>query len=34
MDIKKNDDIKLNIEDMTSEGAAVGHYGGIAVFFF
>ena len=32
MDIKKNDDIKLNIEDMTSEGAAVGHYGGIAVF--
>jgi 23S rRNA (uracil1939-C5)-methyltransferase len=32
MDIKKNDDIKLNIESMTSEGSAVGHYNGIAVF--
>lgn len=32
MDIKKNDDIKLNIEAMTSEGSAVGHYNGIAVF--
>ncbi len=32
MDIKKNDDIKLNIEAMTSEGSAVGHYDGIAVF--
>lgn len=32
MDIKKNDDIKLNIETMTSEGSAVGHYNGMAVF--
>lgn len=32
MEIKKNDDIKLYIESMTSEGAAVGHYHGIAVF--
>ncbi|MBR0412624.1 MAG: 23S rRNA (uracil(1939)-C(5))-methyltransferase RlmD [Eubacterium sp.] len=32
MDIKKNDDIQLHIDNMTSEGAAVGHYGGIAVF--
>lgn len=32
MDIKKNDDIKLNIESMTSEGSAVGHYNGLAVF--
>ncbi|MFR5875141.1 MAG: 23S rRNA (uracil(1939)-C(5))-methyltransferase RlmD [Eubacterium sp.] len=32
MDIKKNDDIKLDIEAMTSEGSAVGHYNGIAVF--
>ncbi len=32
MDIKKNDDIKLNIESMTSEGSAVGHYDGMAVF--
>lgn len=32
MDIRKNDDIKLNIEAMTSEGSAVGHYNGIAVF--
>lgn len=32
MDIKKNDEIKLNIEAMTSEGSAVGHYDGIAVF--
>ena len=32
MDIKKNDDIKLNIEAVTSEGSAVGHYNGIAVF--
>ena len=32
MDIKKNDDIKLNIEAMTSEGSAVGHYNGVAVF--
>ena len=32
MDIKKNDDIQLHIDNMTSEGSAVGHYGGIAVF--
>ncbi len=32
MDIKKNDEIKLNIEAVTSEGSAVGHYDGIAVF--
>lgn len=32
MDIKKNDEIKLNIENMTSEGSAVGHYNGVAVF--
>lgn len=32
MQLKKNDDIKLNIEAMTSEGSAVGHYDGMAVF--
>ena len=32
MDIKKNDEIKLNIEAVTSEGSGVGHYEGIAVF--
>lgn len=32
MEIKKNDEIKLNIEAMTSEGSAVGHYDGLAVF--
>lgn len=32
MMLKKNDDIQLHIEAMTSEGAAVGHYDGIAVF--
>lgn len=32
MDIVKNDDIKVNIEAMTSEGSAVAHYDGIAVF--
>ena len=32
MDIKKNDDIQLNIEALTSEGSAVGHYHGVAVF--
>ena len=32
MDIKKNDDIKLYIENMSSEGSAVGHYDGVAVF--
>jgi 23S rRNA (uracil1939-C5)-methyltransferase len=30
--INKNDNIKLNIEAMTSEGSAVGHYEGMAVF--
>lgn len=32
MIIKKNDDINLNIEAMTSEGSAIGHYDGFAVF--
>lgn len=32
MSIKKNDDIVLKIEDMTSEGSAVGHFDGMAVF--
>lgn len=32
MNIKKNDDINLNIESMTSEGSAIGHYDGFAVF--
>lgn len=32
MSLKKNDDIKLNIETMTSEGSAIGHYDGMAVF--
>lgn len=32
MSIKKNDDIALKIEDMTSEGSAVGHFDGMAVF--
>lgn len=32
MAINKNDDIKLNIEAMTSEGSAVGRYNGMAVF--
>ncbi|MBE6740777.1 MAG: 23S rRNA (uracil(1939)-C(5))-methyltransferase RlmD [Ruminococcaceae bacterium] len=30
--LKKNDEIKLNIEAMTSEGSAVSHYNGMAVF--
>lgn len=30
--LKKNDEIKLHIEAMTSEGSAVSHYNGIAVF--
>ena len=30
--LKKNDEIKLNIEAMTSEGSAVAHYEGMAVF--
>lgn len=32
MIVKKNDDIELNIEAMTNEGSAVGHYDGMAVF--
>lgn len=32
MDIKKNDDIKLYIDNMTNEGSAVGHFNGVAVF--
>lgn len=30
--VKKNDDIQLNIESITSEGNGVGHYEGLAVF--
>lgn len=30
--LTKNQDINLKIEDMTSEGSAVGHYDGMAVF--
>ena len=30
--LKKNDDIQLDIESVTSEGSAVGHYDGMAVF--
>ena len=30
--LKKNDEIKLHIEAMTSEGSAVSHYEGMAVF--
>ncbi|MBR2101002.1 MAG: 23S rRNA (uracil(1939)-C(5))-methyltransferase RlmD [Eubacterium sp.] len=30
--LKKNDEIKLNIEAMTSEGSAVSHWEGMAVF--
>ena len=30
--LKKNDEIKLHIEAMTSEGSAVSHYDGMAVF--
>lgn len=32
MSLKKNDDIILKIEDMTSEGSSVGHYDSQAVF--
>ncbi|MBE6719372.1 MAG: 23S rRNA (uracil(1939)-C(5))-methyltransferase RlmD [Ruminococcaceae bacterium] len=32
MNIKKNDDIRLYIENMTGEGSAVGHCDGVAVF--
>lgn len=32
VELKKNDEVKLNIENMTSEGSAVGHYNGMAVF--
>ena len=32
MELKKNDQIQLHIDGLTSEGAAVGHYHGIAVF--
>ncbi|MGN0531938.1 MAG: 23S rRNA (uracil(1939)-C(5))-methyltransferase RlmD [Eubacterium sp.] len=30
--LKKNDDIQLSIQSVTSEGSAVGHYDGMAVF--
>lgn len=32
MSLKKNDDVLMNIEDMTNEGSSVGHYDGQAVF--
>lgn len=32
MSLKKNDDIRLVIEDMTSEGSSIGHYDSQAVF--
>jgi 23S rRNA (uracil1939-C5)-methyltransferase len=32
MDLKKNDNIILELETLTSDGAALGHYEGIAVF--
>ena len=32
MSLKKNDDVRLVIEDMTSEGSSVGHYDSQAVF--
>ena len=34
MSLKKNDEIKLNIESVTSEGSALGRYNGLAVFVF
>lgn len=34
LNLKKNDEIKLNIESVTSEGSAIGRYGGVAVFVF
>ena len=30
--LSKNDDIKLNIESLTSEGSGIGRYDGFAVF--
>lgn len=32
VNIKKNDDMNLKIDDFTVEGSAVGHYDGVAVF--
>jgi len=32
MDLKKNDELQLNIEALTSDGAAVSHVDGLAVF--
>ncbi len=34
MSLKKNDEIKLNIDSVTSEGSALGRYDGLAVFVF
>ena len=30
--MKKDDIIKMNIEDLSSEGLGIGHYEGMAVF--
>lgn len=32
MKLSKNDDIKLNIDSLTSEGSGIGRYDGFAVF--
>ena len=32
MKLQKNDDIKLNIDALTSEGSGIGRYDGFAVF--
>ena len=32
MELHKNDNIQLQIDGLTSEGAAVGHHNGVAVF--
>ena len=32
MELRKNDEIQLQMDGLTSEGAAVGHYDGMAVF--
>lgn len=32
MKLSKNDDIKLNIDSLTSEGSGIGRFDGFAVF--
>ena len=34
MSLKKNDEMGLKIESVTSEGSALGRYNGLAVFVF